>query len=270
MQLTLYHSVESTCAQKVRIVLAAKGLQWEEIRLNLRKGEQFAPEYLKLNPKAVVPTLVHHGIALRESTVINEYLEDRFPDPPLRPADPFAAASMRLLVKTVDDEIHGAIGILSYAIFLRHQMNERMSPAELEAHFRKVADPARRERQQSTHEKGLASPGAALAIGALQRLVAQMAVALDGSPWLAGEEFSLADAAALPYIVRARALRLAPLWEDQPGIGAWLDRGIAEVGRLPLADTFGSPSFDPMVASYAERERNSIAQLLDRLKNPGR
>ena len=87
MSLTLYHSVESTCAQKVRIVLAAKGLAWEEICLNLRKGEQFAPQYLRLNPRAVVPTLVHDGAVIRESSVINEYLEDCFPEPPLRPVN---------------------------------------------------------------------------------------------------------------------------------------------------------------------------------------
>ena len=51
--LTLYHSTESTCAQKVRIVMAEKQLAWSEIILNLRKGDQFSPEYLKLNPKAV-------------------------------------------------------------------------------------------------------------------------------------------------------------------------------------------------------------------------
>lgn len=262
MQLTLYHSVESTCAQKVRIVLAIKGLQWEEIRLNLRKGEQFAPEYLKLNPKAVVPTLVHHGVAIRESTVINEYLEDRFPEPSLRPDDPFAGAQMRLIVKTIDDEIHGAIGILSYAVFLRHQMNERMTADELREHFSKVADPARRERQQSTHEKGLASPGAALAIGALQRLVAQLAAALQNGPWLAGDTFTLADAAALPYMVRAQALRLGPLWNHHTSIRAWLERGLAHVGKLPLTEAFGSMSFDAMVSGYADREQAALTELL--------
>jgi glutathione S-transferase len=265
MTLTLYHSVESTCAQKVRIVLAAKRLEWEEIRLNLRKGEQFSPHYLRLNPKAVVPTLVHDGAAIRESSVINEYLEDRFPATPLRPADPVARAQMRLLVKTIDDEVHPAIGVLSYAIFLRHQMNERMSAEELREHFRKVADPARRERQQATHAKGLESPAASLALGALKRFVEQLSAALGGRSWLVGDAFTLADAAAIPYMVRARALRLSSLWDDQDGVAAWLDRGVEEASRLPLDDTFGSSSFDAMVAGHAATEEQAIRRLLETL-----
>jgi len=263
MSLTLYHSVESTCAQKVRIVMAAKALKWEEIRLNLRKGEQFAPEYIKLNPKAVVPTLVHDGAAIRESSVINEYLEDCFPEIPLRPADALSRAQMRLLVKTIDEEVHPAIGVLSYAVFLRHQMNERMSAAELAEHFRKVADPARRERQQSTHERGLAAPAALMAVRALDRFATQLSGALGERRWLAGENFTLADAAALPYMVRARALRLAPLWENLGRVPRWLDRGKQEVARLPLDDVFGSPSFHAMVARYADADEAAIAGLLE-------
>ncbi len=262
MPLTLYHSVESTCAQKVSIALAAKSLEWEEIRLNLRKGEQFAADYLKLNPKAVVPTLVHDGVAIRESTVINEYLEDCFPATSLRPADPALRAQMRRIVKTVDEEIHPAIGILSYAVFLRHQMNERMSPAELAEHFRKVTDPARRERQQATHELGLASPGAAGAVAAIRRLVAQLDAALQGGAWLAGQDFSLADAATVPYMFRARALRLDPLWSGAPAVGDWLQRAEERAESLDLDEVFGSAAFHAMVDTYAAQEREGMKRLL--------
>ncbi|MDJ0926868.1 MAG: glutathione S-transferase family protein [Gammaproteobacteria bacterium] len=260
MQLVLYHSVESTCAQKVRLVMAEKGLEWEENRLNLRKGEQFSPDYLKLNPKAVVPTLVHGDTVVRESSIINEYLEDCFPEPALRPFAPGERAQMRLLIKTIDDEVHGAIGVLSYAIFLRHQMNERLSPAELAEHFQKVADPARRERQQKTHEKGLQSPAAGLAIQTLRRFVSQLAESLAGRDWLASEKYTLADAAALPYMFRARALHLTPLWDDQPELAAWLERGLAHAEVLPLEDVWGSASFHAMVARHADAADHDIQQ----------
>jgi glutathione S-transferase len=263
MSLTLYHSVESTCAQKVRIVLAAKDLDWLEIQLNLRKGEQFSPQYLQLNPKAVVPTLVHNGVAIRESSVINEYLEDRFPANRLRPTDALACAQMRLLVKTIDEEVHPAIGVLSYAVFLRHQMNERMSLAELREHFSKVADPARRERQQSTHERGLLAPAALMAVRTLARFVVQLSAALGERSWLAGDDFTLADAAALPYMVRARALRLSPLWDALDNVAPWLDRGEKEVSRLPLTDIFGSPSFHTMLAGYADADEPAMRQLVE-------
>ena len=87
--LELYHHGSSVCAAKVRLVLAEKGLEWQGHYIDILKGEQFDPNYMKLNPKAVVPTLVHDGRVLSESTVICEYLDDAFPEPSLKPADPY-------------------------------------------------------------------------------------------------------------------------------------------------------------------------------------
>src|SRR5262245_63608959 len=71
--LELYHNDMSTCAQKVRLTLAEKGLTWESRHLDLRAGDQQKAEYLKLNPRGVVPTIVDKGKVVRESTVIMEY-----------------------------------------------------------------------------------------------------------------------------------------------------------------------------------------------------
>ena len=78
----LYEFSNSVCCQKVRLVLCEKGLVWESRQVNLFRSEQYDPEYLKLNPKGVVPTLVHDGRPVIESTLICEYLEGIFPDPP--------------------------------------------------------------------------------------------------------------------------------------------------------------------------------------------
>ena len=78
--LDLYHHGSSVCAAKVRFALGEKGLAWQGHYLDILKGDQFAPEYQKLNPKAVVPTLVHDGHVIVESTVINEYIDESFPD----------------------------------------------------------------------------------------------------------------------------------------------------------------------------------------------
>src|SRR5438105_856713 len=101
--LTLYDFGNSVCCQKVRITLVEKGLTWESRRVDLFKTEQYDPEYLKLNPKGVVPTLVHDGTPVIESTLICEYLDDTFPDPPLVPKDPAERARMRLWSKFVDE-----------------------------------------------------------------------------------------------------------------------------------------------------------------------
>ena len=115
MTLALYHNDMSSCAQKVRLLLAEKGLEWESRHLDLRAGEHQKDWYIKLNPRAVVPTLIDGDIVVPESNVINEYLDERFPDPPLKPADPFGRARMRLWTKQLDEGVHDAgIAVLSF------------------------------------------------------------------------------------------------------------------------------------------------------------
>ena len=264
MSIVFYHSVESTCAQKVRFVLVEKGLEWTEHLLNLRKGDQFRPEYLKLNPKAVVPTLVNGKDCIRESSVIAEYIDDAFPDPPLRPADPGDRAIMRLFMKAFDEEIHPATGVLSYGIFLRHQMNELKTAEELEQHFQSVTDPGRRERQRQTHEHGLKSPTAIPAIQAVRRVVEMMEDQLKNGEWLAGDSLSLADLSAVPYMVRLRELRLSAIWEARPNVTSWLGSTIARAESHRLDDPWGSSSFFSMVAEYAEKEWPQIKVLLEK------
>jgi glutathione S-transferase len=112
--LTLYDFGNSVCCQKVRITLTEKGLAWAPIRVDLFKSEQYDPKYLKLNAKGVVPTLVHDGTPVIESTLICEYLDDTFPDPPLVPKEPAARTRMRLWSKLVDEgryiATNGSIG----------------------------------------------------------------------------------------------------------------------------------------------------------------
>ena len=102
-ELILYDFGNSVCCQKVRITLVEKGLTWEARRVDLFKTEQYDPEYLKLNPKGVVPTLVHDGTPIIESTLICEYIDDTFPDPPLIPKEPAERTRMRLWSKFVDE-----------------------------------------------------------------------------------------------------------------------------------------------------------------------
>ena len=75
----------------LRMPLGEKDLKWQGHYLDILKSDQFAPEYQKLNPKAVVPTLVHDGQVIVESTVINEYIDETFADVPLKPVSPAVA-----------------------------------------------------------------------------------------------------------------------------------------------------------------------------------
>jgi glutathione S-transferase len=82
--LELYHSINSVCAQKVRIALEEKGLEARDHLMTLR-GDQYEPAYLKLNPNGVVPTLIHDGEPITESSLILYYIDDAFPEAPLMP-----------------------------------------------------------------------------------------------------------------------------------------------------------------------------------------
>lgn len=81
--------------RKTRIALLEKGLKWETTWVDLAKGEQKKPEYLAINPVGKVPALIEDGVVVHDSTIINEYLEDKYPTPPLLPKDPAARARAR-------------------------------------------------------------------------------------------------------------------------------------------------------------------------------
>lgn len=222
--LYLYHAGPSVCAIKVRIVLHEKTLSWESKIVNVHQGDQFTPEYRKLNPNAVVPTLVHNGWPIIESTVIIEYLEETFPTPMLMPHDPHLRAVARLWMKKVDDYVHAACGALTFAIAFRPALL-RKSPDALAARFAAVPDPNTRERQRASVMLGLDSPHIALALRNYDKFIGEMEQTLSQSQYLAGDIYSLADVAATPYVNRATMLALdSILLEGRPRVADWLSR----------------------------------------------
>ena len=223
MALALYHNDMSSCAQKVRLLLAEKGLEWESRHLDLRAGEHQQDWYIKLNPRAVVPTLIDGDIVVPESNVINEYLDERFPDPPLKPADPFGRARMRLWTKQLDEGVHDAgIAILSFGLAFRHQYLTRGEAGK--AMLESIPDPAKRERRRDVIEKGLDSPHFHVAIERLLTLYRDMDNALASHAWLAGDAYSIADAAFTPYVVRLEHLDVMGLLDRTPRTADWYRR----------------------------------------------
>jgi len=235
--LRLYHNDMSVCAAKVRIVLAEKNLPWEGVHLNLRAGDAQKPEYLKLNPNAVVPTLIHDGRVVIESTVICEYLDHAFPAPQLRPADAFGAARMRLWTKQLDEGVHAATGTVSTCIAFRHQHLGK-SPEQYQDWLAKIPDPERRERLRIAVEKGMDSPGFALAVKRFVRLLNDMERSLAVEPWLAGDAYSLADISYTPYMIRLQHLGFEDLIAAHPRVADWTTR------------LFGRPSYEPAVGRW--------------------
>ncbi len=225
---TLYDGTTSVCAIKVRIVLAEKSLVWESRTLDLRKGDQFDPGYLKINPGAVVPTLIHKSLnrdkIIRESSEIMLYLENIVPDPTLMPITSGSKSKMIHWMNRIDNPLHPATGVLTHATAFRPSFLSK-SLDEQEKHLKKIPDLGRRGRQRSVYTDGLDSPIVAEAIRCFEAFFSEMDQSLSRHEWLSGPTYSLADAAATPYVNRIRDLRLFQLWgEKYPSVSSWLRR----------------------------------------------
>ena len=265
--LTLYDFGNSVCCQKVRITLRAKGLDWQAVRVDLFKAEQLDPNYLKLNPKGVVPTLVHDGRAIIESTLICEYLDEVFPQPPLVPADPWQRARMRLWSKMVDEGLFDGVTELSFSAMFRERM--RNMPEEVrERRFRNIGDPRRRDRFMSTYEVGTRSPFVKHGVAAYERAFALLEATLAGTgPWILGEDPSLADINLMPFAARLDYLGLLPLWiEQRPGVCAWWSLGQEWPSfRTGLRDLVTDAELAEM-RTHGPKIANEVAEILDQVR----
>jgi len=231
--LELYHHGSSVCAAKVRFTIQEKGLEWKSHYLDILKGEHFNPDYLKLNPKAVVPTLVHDGQVLVESTVICEYLDDEFPQVPLRPPKSMDRARMRLWTKTVDEELQPACKYITYASCHRHII-KRMPPDKFKeymtgplesAETRVTGDPYWAQSKRDIVNMGIDAPGVAGKFRIYDQTLQKMEEALKEGPWLVGNMFSLADISLTPYVNRLDMLGMSEMWTvSRPRLTDWFER----------------------------------------------
>ena len=225
--LELYHHGSSACAAKVRFALAEKRLDWTSRYVDILKGDQFASAFLAVNPKAVVPVLVHDGQVIPESTVICEYVEDAFPDNPIFPASALERARVRLWTKAVDEELHPACSAITYVVSHRHTIL-RNGIGDFETFLAKGGADGRAARTLKWQwiQEGLAAPGAADKIRLYDDYLHRMEAALTDRSWLAGETFSMADVAVTPYVNRLDALAMEGLWTGGrlPRVQAWFER----------------------------------------------
>jgi len=109
----LYEYPPSSNCQKVRLVLAEKNLPYESVLINLRKDEQKTPNYLPINPYGLVPAMEDNGLLMYESTIINEYLEEAYPQVPLMPKDPGLRTRVRILEDFRDNHLYPAMKVIS-------------------------------------------------------------------------------------------------------------------------------------------------------------
>jgi len=190
MAITLYDAVPSSNSDRVKIALHEKGLAYQRVTLNLAKKDQKRPEFLKLNPYGKVPVIDDDGWILFESCIINEYLDEKYPNPPLMPKEPYLRGRGRVLVDYGLNYIHEPYWALRC---------EMLKPeAERDAAMIE-------EKRQS-----------------LRALLRYLEDALQERNYFLGE-FSLTDVAVIPRFLRMETYGALPA-ASLPRLEAWLKR----------------------------------------------
>jgi len=190
----LYDFLPCPFGQKVRIVLAEKGLSYELVQIDFTQGEQRKPDFLRLNPFGRVPVLIDEDITVYDSTVIAEYLEDEYPEPPLLPA--IGSSALRARARTWED-----FADTSFTPQVGQLMGEMGKPEA-------DRDPARLQRFHRS----------------IERVLDFLNHELQGQEYLA-QQFSIADIGFVPRLVVLKDLGLDPS-QNRPNVDAWLNRMI--------------------------------------------
>ena len=229
--LTLYSAPQSTCSQRVRFVLNAKHLPFDEVKLNLLDGDQLKPDYLKLNPNGVVPTLDHDGAIVTDSTVITEYLDEVVPENSFTPENPVTRARMRALMHFMDEMPAASVRVPTFNLAFLPKF-QAMSREDFVAMA--MSKPLRKEFMLAMGQTGFPKAEMDAALARLRRSYERMdrEIELSGGPWLLGKDMSLADVAAMPALVRMYDLNYAD-WQDLPRVITWFDNVRAHPSFVP-------------------------------------
>ncbi len=221
--LTLYNAAHSTCSQKVRICLAEKSLAFEDIRLDLGKAkDHLKPDYLKINPNGVVPTLVDDGNVIIDSSVICEYLDERYPAVRLTPDDLVERARMRAWMRFLEEVPTAAVRVPSFNMGFLPRF-EGLDRQKFEAEQSDVR-PIRKQFYRRMGTGGFKKEDVEASLEQLGNTCRRMDQALESGPWLPGAQYSLADIIVAPLIDRMADLGFAEIWDPYPHVTDWYAR----------------------------------------------
>jgi glutathione S-transferase len=212
-------------------VFNAKGLGFDEVKLNLLAGDQLKPDYLKLNPNGVVPTLDHDGEIVTDSTVITEYLDEVAPADSFTPENPVARARMRTLMHYIDEMPAAAVRVPTFNLAFLPSF-QKMDREEFVAFAE--SKPLRREFMLAMGQTGFPKQEMDAALTRLRRSYERMDTEIEksGGPWLLGKDITLADVAVMPALVRMHDLGLAD-WQDLARVVTWFDNIRAQAAFGP-------------------------------------
>ena len=231
MSLKLYHAEPLANSLKSLIPLKEKGLEFESNYVDLHKFEQHEPWFLKINPEGQVPVLDHDGVIITHTTVINEYLEDAFPDTaPLRPADPVGKARMRYWNKFIDEHVMNYVSMWGW-----HRMVGVIARGVESGEFERLVEriPLYEQREKwRTARSGFDEDDLANATRKIEVAVDKVEDQLKQTPWLAGDMYTLADINYFSHcgMMLARMFPDIGTQERCPRLLDWVERMNARPG----------------------------------------
>jgi glutathione S-transferase len=203
--LELYHYEPYANSMKNIICLNEKGIDFVSRYVDILKFEQHEPGFIALNPNGQVPILVHDGKVIVESTVINEYIEDVFPQVPLRPVDAYERHRMRVISKWNDEYLMPYVSMLGWH-FRFHPYAKKLDDAEFERQMARVPLAEIRRKWEVTRKGAFTEEQLNESRRYIRWMIARMEEALSGSKWLAGRDYSLADINTYPQVEGATRL----------------------------------------------------------------
>lgn len=258
--LKLYRFPGATCAAKVLMALSEKAVLFDDACLD--RADLASDWYRKLNPTGLVPTIVHDGTVIVESSVILNYIEDRFfgSGVALRPEAPLLRAAMNHWLK-ISDDLLADLGTATYAIAARDRYLA-LPQDERDAYYATIPDAHARQARREAIELGLAAPTAARALQNLVGMTQRIGECMHDRPFLCGD-MSLADIAIAPLVARIESLGILAETAEQPQFGQWWARirerpsfvaGVA--GSMPAAS-------EAALRAAGARHAKEIARLVD-------
>ena len=252
----LYHFPEATCACKVRLVLAEKQLPYDQ--KILQKEELAGPEYRKINPKGVVPTLSDEGELITESSVIMLYLDDKYPENTLTPDTVKRRLDMHRWMKFVDDDGLHALGAITYTTYLRPKLLT-LTDSQKSAVLSAVSNPINRYRREMWINKGIEADDIPYSMTILADLLSRVDAAISRDKWLTGSTYSLADAAVTPFFHRLELLGLLDVMStpDSQHLDWWQ--------RIKARPSYGEVFLTQASTEYKEQLRTAVRPHLAQL-----
>lgn len=222
--LELYHGEPAANSLKTLIAIHEKGVEFTSHLMDLHRFEQHEPWFLKINPNGQVPVLVHDGRVITESTVINEYLDEAFEGPPLRPADAYGRARMRIWTKFVDEYFGPALSFIAWHYMIR-TITDKLSPEEFEAKLARIPLKEQRDKWRTSAKQGYTREQLDNWSYQVRTSISRMEAQLTETKWLAGEAFSLAEVScfAMANGLQRRAPNLVNP-DSTPRLLEWLAR----------------------------------------------